>query len=72
MSDIGLDFPWWAILAFLGAAYWYAFAAAILVFAGVGWFGRRLPKALRYAAWGAAGLCAVPFVLLLILMLAAA
>ena len=34
----------------------------------MGWFGRFLPTALRFAAWGAAAACAVPFVLLLVLI----
>ncbi len=68
MSDIGLEFPPWVSLAFLGAEYWYALAPAILALAGIGWFGRALPMALRYAAWSAAGLCAAPFVLLLALI----
>ncbi|MDR3375320.1 MAG: hypothetical protein P4L98_16460 [Ancalomicrobiaceae bacterium] len=70
MSDIGLEFPWWISFAFLGAEYWYVFVPAILLFAGIGWFGRRLSRGWRYAAWGAAGLVAAPFVLLLILIIA--
>lgn len=68
MSDIGLEFPPWVSLAFLGAQYWCALAPAVLALVGIGWFGRALPMALRYAAWGAAGLCAAPFVLLLALI----
>jgi hypothetical protein len=68
MSDIGLEFPPWISLAFLGAEYWYALAPAVLALVGIGWFGRALPMALRYAAWGAAGLCATPLVLLLVLI----
>jgi hypothetical protein len=68
MSDIGLEFPPWVSLAFLGAQYWYALAPAVLALVGIGWFGRALPTALRCAAWGAAGLCAVPFALLLVLI----
>ena len=68
MSDIGLEFPPWVALAFLAAQYWYVFAPAALALAGIGWFGRVLPIALRCAAWGAAGLCAAPFALLLLLI----
>ena len=68
MSDIGLEFPPWVSLAFLGAQYWYALAPAVLALVGIGWFGRALPIALRYVAWSAAGLCAAPFVLLLVLI----
>src|ERR1700722_16984358 len=67
MSDISLDFPPWVSVAFLGVLYWYALVPAGLVLGGVGWLGRPLPIALRYAAWGAAGLCATPYVLLLVL-----
>ncbi len=68
MSDIGLEFPPWVSLAFLGAQYWYALAPAVLALVGIGWFGRALPMALRYAAWSAAGLCAVPLALTLVLI----
>ena len=68
MSDIRLEFPPSVALAFLGAQYWYALAPAGLVLCGVGWFGRALPMALRYTAWSAAGLCAAPFALLLVLI----
>lgn len=68
MSDIGLEFPAWVSLAFFGAQYWYALAPAVLALGGIGWFGRALPMALRYAAWSAAGLCAAPFMLLLMLI----
>jgi hypothetical protein len=68
VSDIGLEFPPWVSLAFLGAQYWYLLAPAMLALVGIGWFGRTLPMALRYAAWSAAGLCAAPFALLLLLI----
>ena len=68
MSDIGLEFPPWVALAFLAAQYGYVLAPAALALAGIGWFGRVLPIALRYAAWGAAGLCAAPFALLILLI----
>jgi len=70
MSDIGLEFPLWVSLAFLGLQYWYILAPAGLAFAGTGWFGRFLPMALRYAAWSAAAACAIPFVLLLVMIAA--
>jgi hypothetical protein len=68
MSDIGLEFPPWVRLAFVGMEYWYVLAPVALAFAGIGWFGRFLPMALRRAAWSAAAACAVPFLLLLVLM----
>src|SRR5260370_32094432 len=68
MSDIGLEFPIWVSLAFLGLQYWYVFAPAALALCGIGWFGRGLPVALRYAAWSAAGLSATPFALVLVLI----
>jgi hypothetical protein len=70
MSDIGLEFPLWVRLAFIGVQYWYVLAPAGLALAGMGWFGRVLPMALRRAVWIAAGACAVPFVLLLVLIAA--
>ncbi|MGO9774701.1 MAG: hypothetical protein ACLPSW_35110 [Roseiarcus sp.] len=70
MSDIGLNFPLWVELGFIGAEYWYAFVPAVLALVAIGWFGRALPMALRYAAWGAAGLSAVPLVLMLVLIVA--
>ncbi len=70
--DIRLEIPLWLELAILGAQfaaqYWYALAPAVLALVAIGWFGRALPTALRYAAWGAAGLCAAPFALLLALI----
>ena len=51
MSDIGLEFPPWVSLAFLAAQYWFVLAPALLALAGIGWLGRGLPIALRYAAW---------------------
>ena len=68
MSDIRLEFPRWVSLAIFGGIYWYAFVPAGLVLGSIGWYGRSLPIALRYAAWGAAGLCAVPYVLLLVML----
>jgi len=68
MSDVGLKFPLWVSLAFLGAQYWYVLAPVGLALAGMGWFGRVLPMALRYLAWSAAGACAIPFALLLVLI----
>ena len=70
MSDIGLEFPLWVSLAFLGLQYWYAIGPAGLALAGVGLFGRGLPMALRYAAWGAAVVCAAPFALVLVMIAA--
>ena len=67
MSDIGLDFPVSTDVAFSGLLYWYVFAPATLALCAIGWFGGRLPPAVRYAVWGAAGLCVVPFVLLLVM-----
>ena len=67
MSDIRLEFSAWASLAIFGAIYWYAVVPAGLALGGIGWYGRSLPSVLRYGAWGAAGLCAVPYVLLLVL-----
>jgi hypothetical protein len=52
------------------ARNWYVLASAGLAFAGLGWFGRRLTMALRLAAWSAAAACAIPFVLLLVLIAA--
>jgi len=68
MSDISLEFPIWVSLAFLGIEYWYVFVPVALALCGIGWFGRGLPMALRRAAWGAAGLCATPFALVLVLI----
>ena len=68
MSDIGLEFPPWVSLAFFAAQDWWILAPAALALIGIGWFGRAVPMALRYAAWGAAGLCAAPFALLLMLI----
>ena len=70
MSDVGLAFPPWVSAAFFAAQYWYALAPAALALAAIGWFGRALPIALRYAVWSAAGLCAAPFALLLVLVAA--
>ena len=70
MSDIRLDIPAWVGLAVLGKLYWYALVPAGLVLGGIGWFGRALPMALRYAAWSGAGLCAAPLVLLLVVFAA--
>lgn len=70
MSDVGLAFPPWVNAAFFGALYWYALAPAALALIGIGWFGRALPVALRYLAWGAAGLCAAPLALSLALIVA--
>ena len=67
MSDIRLEIPPWVGLALLGLHYWYILVPAGLALAGLGWFGRALPMALRYGAWAGAGLCAVPFLLLLVL-----
>ena len=67
MSDIRLEFPPWVSLALFGGIYWYAIVPAGLLLGGIGWYGRSLPLGLRYAAWAAAGLCAVPYVLLLVL-----
>jgi hypothetical protein len=68
MSDIGLDFPLWVNVAFLGAIYWWIFAPAALAFVALAGFGRGLPTAARYAAGIAAGVCAAPFVLLLVVI----
>ena len=68
MSDIGLEFPLWVSLAFLGAQYWSILAPVGLALAGIGWFGRVLPMALRCVAWSATGVCAIPLVLLLVLI----
>lgn len=68
MSDIGLQFPFWVKLAFLGLQYWHVLAPVGLVLAGVGWFGRSLPTLLRYVAWAAAAACAILFALLLVLI----
>src|SRR5580704_2008084 len=70
MSDIRLDFPPWVSFAFLGVLYWRVLAPAVLLLGAVGWFGRPLPMAIRYAAWGGAGLCAAPFALLLLVFAA--
>jgi hypothetical protein len=66
MSDIRLEFSPWVSVAIFGLLYWCALAPAGLLLGAVGWFGRALPMALRYAAWTAAGLCAAPFVMLLV------
>ena len=50
--------------------YWRVLIPAGLVLAAIGWFGRPLPIAMRYAAWAAAGLCAAPFALLLMVVAA--
>lgn len=70
LSDIGLAFPPWVSAAFFAAQYWYALTPAVLALAAIGWFGRALPIALRYAAWSTAALCAAPFALLLALIAA--
>ncbi len=70
MSDIALKFPPWISFAFFGLQYWYLFAPAALALSGIGWFGRVLPMALRYVAWGGAAVCAAPFALLLVLIIA--
>ena len=67
MSDIGLEFSPLVSVAIFGVIYWYALVPAGLALGGIGWFGRALPMTLRLAAWGAAGLCAVPYVLLLVI-----
>jgi hypothetical protein len=65
-----LEFSPLASVAIFGAIYWYALVPAGLALGGIGWFGRALPMALRYAAWSAAGLCAAPYVLLLVVFAA--
>jgi hypothetical protein len=65
MSDIRLEFSPWVGVAMFGAVYWPVLAPLGLGMAAVGGFGRALPRAVRCAAWGGAGLCAAPFVLLL-------
>jgi hypothetical protein len=71
MSDIGpLEFSPLVSVAIFAAIYWYALVPAGLALGAIGWFGRALPMALRYAAWSAAGLCAAPYVLLLVVFAA--
>jgi|SRR5579863_3316855 len=70
MSDINLQFPAWLGLAFLGLQYWYVLVPSGLALAGLAWFGRALPMALRLAAWSAAAACALPYLLLLALIAA--
>jgi hypothetical protein len=50
--------------------YWYALVPAALALGAIGWFGRALPIALRFAAWSAAGLCAAPYAVLLVVLAA--
>jgi hypothetical protein len=57
-------------LAIFGAMYWYALVPAALALGAIGWFGRPLPMALRVAAWSAAGLCAAPYAVLLVVLAA--
>src|ERR1700761_6145769 len=68
MSDIALKLPPWVSFAFFGLQYWYFFAPAALALGAIGWFGRALPMALRYAAWGGGAACVAPFALLLVLV----
>jgi hypothetical protein len=71
MSDIGpLEFSPLVSVAIFGAIYWYALVPTGLALGGIGWFGRALPMALRYAAWSAAALCAAPYGLLLVVFVA--
>jgi hypothetical protein len=70
MSDIALKFPPWISFAFFGLQYWYFFASAALALSAIGWFGRVLPMALRYAAWAGVAACAMPFALALVLIVA--
>ena len=65
-----MEFSPLATLALFGVVYWYAFVPAGLAFGAIGWFARTLPIALRFAAWSAAGLCAAPYVLLLVMFVA--
>lgn len=67
MSDIRLELSPLLSAAFFGVIYWYALVPAGLALGGIGWFGRTLPAALRFAAWSAAALCAAPYVLLLVI-----
>jgi hypothetical protein len=69
MSDIAFKFPPWVNFAIFGLQYWYLFAPAALALSATGWFGRVLPMALRYAAWGGAAACVAPFALLLVLII---
>jgi hypothetical protein len=66
MSDIRVEFSPLFSVAFFGVIYWYALVPAGLALGGIGWFGRTLPMALRFASWSAAVLCAAPYVLLLV------
>jgi hypothetical protein len=68
MSDIRLELSPLLSAAFFGVIYWYALVPAGLALGGIGWFGRALPAALRFAAWSAAALCAAPYVLLLVIL----
>ena len=70
MSDIALQFPPWLSLALLGVEYWFLLVAAALALGAAGWFGRRLPKMLRYIAWVLAAACVAPLLLLLVLVAA--
>lgn len=70
MSDIRLAFSPLVSVAIFGAIHWYALVPAGLALGAIGWFGRALPMALRFAAWSAAVLCAAPYVLLLVIFVA--
>jgi hypothetical protein len=63
-----LQFPPGIGFAFFGLRYWYVLAPAGLALGAIGWFGRALPMALRCATWCAAGACAAPFALLVVLI----
>jgi hypothetical protein len=68
--EIRLEFSPLASLVMFAVIYWYALVPAALLLGAIGWFGQALPMALRVAAWSAAGLCAAPYVLLLVMSVA--
>jgi hypothetical protein len=70
MSDISLTFPPWMSFALVGLVYGWLIVPVGVGLGLTGWFGKALPRPVRWVALGGAGLCAAPYGLLLVLFVA--
>jgi hypothetical protein len=66
-----IDLPFWVVLAYFDVKFWFLTVPAAIALALAGWYGADWLRGLRWAAFGAAALLALPFPVVAAIMVVA-